>query len=80
MPICHRSTDDRALRHRVVDTLKEFPDGASTAQLAAVMGDAQATISGIVSKMHVYGGPIDKIGDGGSGPKIRWRLRQLQDA
>lgn len=73
MPICHRSTDTRALRVRVVETLKEFPDGASCVELEAAMGDARYTISSIVSKMRCYGGPIDMLRDGHS---IKWRLRE----
>lgn len=57
----HRDADPRSLRLRLVETLRDFPEGATCAQLSEVLGDFQYTISSIVSKMHCYGGAVEKV-------------------
>lgn len=75
----HRSIDPRPLRVRVVDALRQFPDGATCAQLSEVLGDFQYTISSIVSKMHCYGGAIERVGRLSgmkNGSAFYWRLKR----
>lgn len=67
--------DVRSLRERVIETLHGFPDGATTRDLAAKLGDPQYSISSVVSKIFLYGGPIEKIGHQ-FGPGTKWRLRR----
>lgn len=73
-----RHSDPRPLRVRIIEALKPYPLGLTARELAQVMGDWQPGISSIVSKMHTYGGPVEKVcNDGnGYGKGVRWRLRR----
>lgn len=70
----HRSTDPRPLRVRIPEALQGHPDGLTTRELAGVLGDAQVTISAVVSKMSCYGAGIEKCGPT-FGKGTRWRLK-----
>lgn len=77
----HRLLDARPLEARLVSTLRDFPDGATTKELEAEIGDAQYTISSRISKMYQYGtpkeSPVEKIGHQ-FGPGTKWRLRKAR--
>ena len=69
------SSDSRPLHVRILSALAHHPDGVSCRALAAELGDADYTVSNVVSKLHQYGGPVEKLGPN-RGPAVRWRLRR----
>jgi DNA-binding Lrp family transcriptional regulator len=68
-------TDDMPLHLRIKTVLKDFPQGLTSRELAEKVGRWQPTVSACVSKIHNYGGPIEKIG-AGYGAGTKWRLRE----
>jgi len=66
--------DPRPLRVRVPEALAKYPEGLSTKDLAAVLGDPQYTISSVVSKMASYGDRIVKVGST-HGQGCKWKLK-----
>ena len=63
------------LRLQVVAALQRNPNGLSTRELERELGISSAyTLSSVLSKMFLYGAPIEKIGPShGQGVKWRWR-------
>lgn len=69
--------DERPLRVRVVETLRQHPEGMSTKELEAILRVPRYTVSPVVSKICMYGGPIEKCPDAPThGAGTRWRLKQ----
>lgn len=69
--------DPRPLRIRIPEALARYPEGLSTKELSAILGDPQYTISAVVSKMAAYGQSIQKTGST-HGKGTRWRLKATQ--
>lgn len=67
--------DTRALRIRVLEVLENFPDGLTTKEIAEYLGEAQYTVSPIVSRLFLYGPQVEKV-NRSMGPGVKWRLRK----
>ena len=66
--------DPRPLRIRILEALPIAPaPGISMRELGERLGDPPYSVSSVVSKMHAYGGPVEKIGE--FGPSVRWRRK-----
>lgn len=66
------------VRIRVTDELKRHPEGLSCVQLEELLGVSRYTIGPVISKMFMYGGPVEKLGPvSGRGPGVVWRLKEL---
>lgn len=62
------------LRLQVAAALQRHREGLSTRQLEQELGvSSRYTLSSVVSKMHLYGAPIEKVGKHGPGVIWRWK-------
>lgn len=74
------SDDDRPLRVRVVEALKRHPKGLSTKDLESILKVPRYTVSPVVSKICMYGGPIEKVpGAPTHGAGTLWRYKLAAD-
>ena len=66
-----RNYDPRPARVRVMEKFTQQPERVWTMrELAEELGIWQKTLSPLVSKIHMYGGPIEKVGH------CYWRLKR----
>lgn len=63
------------LRERIVEELKKYPEGLSSRHLSQILEVRPEQISPVISKLHAYGTPIEKIG-GNRGLRVIWRWKQ----
>ena len=68
------------LRVKVMEQMQRHPAGMSCAELEAILGISRVNISSVLSKMFMYGGPVEKCGPKTFGPGMRWRLRPTSGA
>lgn len=66
-------SDPRPLHQRIKVVLRDHPEGLSTNELAAILGDSRSAVSSICSKQHSYGAGVEKIGPP-RGQGVKWRL------
>lgn len=66
--------DPRALHVRIVECLS-YPQWMTTEQVAAKLGDAHYSVSSIMSKLFLYGSPIERQRVPGKANKFEYRLK-----
>lgn len=62
---------------QVMRALRSYPDGVSTHDLAAHLGLEQRNLSSRLTKMFMWGGPIDRdvARNGRGGRFMMWRVK-----
>ena len=69
--------DPRPLRMRLLDAL-ELDRWMTGSELAAKLGDPHYTVLSVISKMYLYGGPIERMKPEGGGA-FRYRRKLKKD-
>lgn len=71
--------DPRPLRIRIMGCLS-YPMWMTTEQVAVKLGDPHYTVSSMMSKMFLYGGPIERQTVPGKGNKFQYRFKPATKA
>lgn len=66
--------DPRSLHVRILEVLT-YPMWMSTQQVSEKLGDAHYSVSSIMSKLYLYGGPVERQPDPNRGNKFLYRLK-----
>lgn len=70
--------DPRPLRIRIVEALS-WPEYISTEDIAKRLGDPHYTVSSMMSKLYLYGGPVERITAPSRGNKYVYRRKLKKD-
>lgn len=68
--------DPRPLRIRIMSVLT-YPMWMTTQQVAEKTGDAHYTVSAMMSKMYLYGGPIERQRVSNRHNKFQYRFKPV---